>query len=227
MKEGEGGLKCLGYEVVRDDQLKRVTRLNIGCGRSGFLDSVNADISPDVLPDVIFDFTKRPWPFQTDTFSSVYCSHVLEHVVDPLSFMQELARVCCPGAIAMFKLPYGSSDNAWEDPTHVRPYFLDSFGYFSQGAYVGADYNYRGDWTLISRELLIRANRGFEQFATDLNSMLAIVMVQRNVVEEMKVVARNIKPIRSPEDAKESSPISFQFQNKPPHMTNQPKGKPS
>lgn len=218
MQEGEGGLKCLGYEVVRDDQLRRVTRINIGCGNTRYLDCCNIDISPEVGPDVIMDVTQRPWPFQADTFSSVWCSHVLEHLRDPLPFMEELARVCCPGAVAVFKLPYGSSDNAWEDPTHVRPYFLDSFGYFSQAAYAGADYGYRGDWSGIKRELVIKAGRGYEAFKDDLEALLACVMVQRNVVDEMKVVIRNIKPPRSPVDAKEACPITFQFQSYRPKI---------
>lgn len=212
MIEGEGGIKCLGYEVVRDDQLVRVTRLNLGCGWRGFIDCCNVDISADVQPDVVCDLTQRPWPFQADTFSSVFCSHLLEHIRDPLAFMEELARVCAPGAVAMFKVPYGSSDNAWEDPTHARPYFLDSFGYFSQGAYGGADYGYRGDWTIMKRELLIRGNRGFEQLSNDLETLLGVVMIQRNVVDEMKVIVRNVKPIRIPSMAREASPISFQFQ---------------
>jgi hypothetical protein len=130
--------------------------------------------------------------------------------------MEELTRVCCPGAIAVFRLPFGSSDNAWEDPTHVRPYFLDSFGYFSQAAYGGADYGYRGDWTVVERELIIKPDRGYEQLANDLETLLAVVMTQRNVVDEMKVVLRNVKPIRDPSVAREASPIKFQF--KPSHQ---------
>lgn len=222
MQEGEGGLKCLGYEVPRDEgapettQLVRVTRLNVGCGYQRYLDCCNVDISEAVEPDVVMDVTQHPWPFRADTFSSVYCSHVLEHLSQPLPFMQELARVCCHGAVAMFKLPYGSSDNAWEDPTHVRPYFLDSFGYFSQAAYGLADYGYKGDWTVITRDLVLRANRGFEHFKDDLTALLAIVMTQRNVVDEMKIVCRNLKPPRSPADAREASPITFQFQRSAP-----------
>ena len=215
---GEAGLSCLGYEVVRDDQLVRVTRLNVGCGHTRYLDCCNVDITADVEPDIIMDVTQRPWPFQADTFSSVYCSHLIEHLTNPLPFMEELARVCCPGAIAMFKLPYGSSDNAWEDPTHVRPYFIDSFGYFSQAAYAGADYGYRGDWSGMKRELVIKKDRGYEAFKDDLQALLACVMVQRNVVDEMKVVVRNIKPIRLPQDAKEACPITFQFQTTRPSI---------
>lgn len=209
--EGEGGLKCFGYEVPRDGVLRRVTRLNVGCGLTRYMDCCNVDISTEVDADVVMDITQFPWPFQADTFSSVYCSHVLEHIREPLPFMQELARVCCPGAVAVFKLPYGSSDNAWEDPTHYRPYFLDSFGYFSQAAYGGADYGYKGDWSGVTRELRLFPDKGFEQLKDRLEELLGIVMTMRNVVEEYKVVMRNIKPPRSPAVARESCPITFAF----------------
>lgn len=60
--------------------------------------------------------------------------------------MQELHRIAKPGAKANFRLPNGASDDAFEDPTHVKQYFLQSFGYFSQPYYWRSDYGYRGDW---------------------------------------------------------------------------------
>lgn len=219
MVEGEGGLKCYGYEVPREVegggvQITRLTRLNVGCGFSRYLDCVNLDMSASVEPDVVCDVEglDRMSCFRDDTFSSAYCSHFLEHLNDPLAFMQELARVCCPGAIAVFRIPFGSSDNAWEDPTHKRPYFLDSFGYFSQAAYGGADYGYRGDWSTMKRMLTIKSGRGYEDLLPNLENLLGMVMTARNVVDEMKVYVRNIKPIRSPTVAREFAPIEFQFQ---------------
>jgi hypothetical protein len=46
--------------------------------------------------------------------------------------MEELHRIAKPNAKVVFKVPYGSSDRAFEDPTHVRQYFLHSFDYFCQ-----------------------------------------------------------------------------------------------
>lgn len=212
--------ECKGHEVVREDKNVRLTRLNIGCGHKKYLDCVNLDLSQLVEPDVIWDITQRPWPFEDDTFDSVYCSHLLEHLFAPLPFMEELARVCAPGAIAIFLTPYGSSDNAWEDPTHVRPYFLDSWGYFSQAAYGGADYGYRGDWTIVDRALRIVKGKGLEQLVSDLPQLLALVMTQRNLVDEMKVVLKNVKPIRTPADARESAPISFDIPRETPEPAN-------
>ena len=212
-------IPCKGYRVVRDKAKglgtslpRRVARLNLGCGKLKFDDCVNLDASVDVKPDVVFNLDHTPsvrLPFDEDTFNSVYMSHILEHLKHPLAVMQELARVCSPNAVAIIKVPYGSSDNAWEDPTHLRPYFLDSFGYFSQAAYTVADYGYRGDWTIVERELRVMADKGLEEYANNLPQLLGLVMTHRNIVDEYKVVLRNVKPIRTPETARESAPISF------------------
>lgn len=206
-------LEAKGVQVTREGKPERVYRLNAGCGRRLYPDCANVDISEKVGADFLVDFDDRglPWPFEDDTFDSVYCSHTIEHIHDPLWFMQELHRVCVNGAVAIFKLPYGASDNAWEDPTHRRPYYLDSFGYFSQAAYTGADYGYRGDWTIVDRALQIFENTGLEVLKDRLDELHAIVMTQRNVVEEFKVIVKCVKPIRTPGTFKETAPISFAF----------------
>lgn len=199
-----------GVEVERDGEQVKVFRVNAGCGTSLYRDCANLDISPSVGADFVCDLNGK-LPFDDDTFDSVFCSHTLEHLTNPLGFMQELHRICVHGSVAIFKTPYGSSDNAWEDPTHVRPYFLDSFGYFSQAAYGGADYGYRGDWTPIERELLIVSGHGLEAYRDKLEDLLAVIMTQRNIVEEMKVIARAVKPIRPAGQFKEGCPVSFAF----------------
>jgi SAM-dependent methyltransferase len=60
--------------------------------------------------------------------------------------MQELHRIAKPNGKLVIRCPHGASDDAWEDPTHVRAFFARSFGYFSQPFYWLADYGYRGDW---------------------------------------------------------------------------------
>ena len=134
-------------------------------------------------------------PFDADTFDEILASHVIEHLRDPLAFMQELHRIAKPGASAVFRVPYGSSDEAFEDPTHVRPYFAGSFGYFSQPFYWRADYGYRGDWSTQKVTLIVDAARHAGKTA---DAVLAEVNSARNVVKEMVAELRAVKPIREP-----------------------------
>ncbi|HHK5531698.1 TPA: hypothetical protein ACQUHH_000011 [Bacillus mobilis] len=50
-------------------------------------------------------------------------SYVLEHIEMPLDAMEELHRIAKPNAKMVCHVPYGSSDDAFEDPTHCRQFF--------------------------------------------------------------------------------------------------------
>ncbi len=106
-------------------------KLNVGCGRDTKEGWVNLDITPGPGVDVVCDVDNDPMPFRDNQFSTSLVSHLLEHLHNPLFFMGELWRVSKPEAECVIRVPHGGSDNAWEDQTHVRPYYAGSFGAFS------------------------------------------------------------------------------------------------
>ncbi len=170
-------------------------RLNLGCGRDIRPGWVNIDCVPLPGVDHVVDFDGKPvFPFADDAVARSDGSHVIEHLADPLPFMAELWRVTRPGGLAEFRCPYGSTDDADEDPTHVRRMFQGSWGYFGQPHYWRADYGYRGDWQPVSVRLLI-----FPELSgcTD-RELASMVRFQRNVVAEMVAVLRCVKPAREP-----------------------------
>lgn len=142
-------------------------------------------------------------PLDDSSVDEILLSHVIEHIHHTLPLMQELHRVARPGAKAVVRVPHGGSDDAWEDPTHVRPYFLGSFGYFSQPFYWRADYGYRGDWDVEKLILLVR-----KQLCDDPSpeAILRKAQSQRNFVQEMVAELRAIKPIREPMRELQRSP---------------------
>ena len=180
-------------------------RLNLGCGRSPLEGWVNVDLSPLPGIDVVADLDRcrtQALPFADDSVGEFRMTHVLEHIGDTLALMQELHRIAQPGARLTVRSPYGSSDDAYEDPTHRQRFFMNSFGYFSQPVYWRADYGYRGDWEPSSVTLLVpRAqNQGLSPEA-----ILQKVQQFRNVVVEIVAVLEAVKPIRPPDRALLSS----------------------
>jgi SAM-dependent methyltransferase len=148
--------------------------------------------------DIIADLeqcAEPPLPIADDSIDEILMSHVIEHIRAPLPLMQELHRIARPGAKTTIRVPYGSSDDAWEDPTHVRAYFLQSFGYFSQPYYWRADYGYRGDWQPAEITLKLDKKR-FSSMSGQ--ALLAVVNRERNIVREMICVLTAIKPARQP-----------------------------
>lgn len=169
-------------------------RLNLGCGRSPIPGWINVDscVLPEV--DVVVDLEGGTLPFADDSIAEFAGSHVLEHIRNSLGLMQELHRIAKPGALAVFRVPYGSSDDADTDPTHVRRYFWGSWGYFSQPYYWRADYGYRGDWEIEDLLLIVKEEFNGKTWA----EVFQAVEERRNVVKEMVATLRAIKPIRPP-----------------------------
>jgi SAM-dependent methyltransferase len=173
-------------------------RLNVGCGRNIQEGWINLDSAALPGVDLVCDLEhlrEAPIGLPDETVSHFLLSHVIEHVRDPLGLMQELWRLATPGAIAVVRVPHGGSDDAWEDPTHVRAYFPGSFGYFSQPFYWRADYGYLGDWDPDKVTLLVNRTRCA---GLDARETLVKTQCERNVVREMICELRAVKPRREP-----------------------------
>ncbi|HEY2060034.1 MAG TPA: methyltransferase domain-containing protein [Amycolatopsis sp.] len=171
-------------------------RLNLGCGRDVREGWVNVDCAPMPGVDHVVDFDDKPvLPLDDDSVTYSEGSHVIEHLRDPLPFMEELWRVTEPGGQALFRCPYGSTDDADEDPTHVRRMFPRSWEYFAQPAYWRADYGYQGDWQPVRVTLVL-----FPEFGEcSLPELQSMIRFQRNIVSEMTALLRCVKPRRAPE----------------------------
>jgi SAM-dependent methyltransferase len=183
-------------------------KMNVGCGRNIMKDWINLDSKSLPGVDLVCDLDRlgsgegrEVLPIPDGTISEFLLSHVLEHIQNPLPMMQELWRVAKPGAVMTIRSPYGSSDDAWEDPTHVRGIFLQSFGYFSQPFYWRADYGYRGDWQpqlctlLVNHEIYGRLQG---QAPNPTPALMQAIQEKRNVVRELVARIVAVKPAREP-----------------------------
>lgn len=174
------------------------TRLHLGCGRTILPGWVNVDRAAlpgvDLVAD-LDDCRTTPLPFGPDSVAEFRLDHVLEHIRDSLALFEEMHRVAEPGARAVVRVPHGSSDDASEDPTHVRRLFPGSFLYFAQPAYSRADYGYRGDWQ--ARAVVLAVPRVPHQDMAR-EEILERVNALRNTVLEMTVVLEAVKPPREP-----------------------------
>lgn len=171
-------------------------KLNLGCGTNILEGWVNVDKFATGGVNLGIDLdegTDTRFPYEDNSVSEFLMSHVLEHITHTLDLMQELYRIAEPDAEMLIRVPYGASNDAHEDPTHVRQYFTGSFAYFSQPIYWRADYGYRGDWQPEHISLALneaRYGRVSKQQA------MGEIMGYRNVVLEMVCRMRAVKPMR-------------------------------
>jgi SAM-dependent methyltransferase len=131
--------------------------LNLGCGTDRLEGAVNIDISAGVGADVVHDLRRFPWPFPNSTFSTVVGMDIMEHLPDMLATMEEISRICRPGAIFRLTTPHFTSANAYTDPTHCHQFGYFSFDYFvgtaTHNHYTQARFSYR------RRELVFFSSR--------------------------------------------------------------------
>lgn len=184
-------------------------KLNVGCGRNIVAGWLNLDSYPLPGVDILADLNAcatTPLPLADGSVDEFLLSHVLEHISQVLPMMQELHRVAAPGARMTIRVPHGASDDAFEDPTHVRQVFPGSFGYFSQPYYWRADYGYRGDWITETVQLSIApAYRDLPP-----QEIWEAVNTRRNVVQEMIATLSAVKPVREPRRELQNQP-HYQF----------------
>lgn len=173
------------------------TRLNIGCGRDIKPGYINLDRVSGPGVDVVTELEAlavHPLPFEDNSIDQFVMSHVIEHIENVLPMMEELYRVAKPDAEMVIRCPHGASDDADEDPTHVRRMFHGSFLAFAQPYYWRADYGYRGDWSTENVQMIVP-----RKSAKSSNSKLIFEKIRhrRNMVVEMVATLHAVKPARA------------------------------
>jgi SAM-dependent methyltransferase len=181
-------------------------RLHLGCGRDIRPDWTNVDLQPGPGVDVVADFEEE-LPFEDNTVAEFLCVHAIEHIHNVKGFMQELHRIAMPDAPAVFKTPYGSSDDADADPDHVRRFYWRTWGYFGQPHYWRTHDPYQGDWAV--EEVTLALHPQYRQ--SDIPSVKTDLLTLRNVVMEMVAILRAVKPIRERKRELQKQSIPLQF----------------
>jgi SAM-dependent methyltransferase len=128
------------------DKLKQ---LLIGCGsrRVNILgedwnDLTTLDINPDHRPDVVWDLTKLPLPFEGDSFDQIHATEVLEHTGQQGDYrfffaqFSDFWRVLRPNGILCATTPALTSRWLWGDPSHTRAIAPESLVFLNQVEYV-------------------------------------------------------------------------------------------
>lgn len=166
--------------------------LNLGCANNHEPGFVNLDANPDIHPDVLHDMESTPLPFESNRFDCVLGSHIFEHVHRFVPLMEDLHRIIKPGGFLVAVTPYGSSDNAWDNPHHVRCFTESTWCYFDQelyktdGAGNGATQGYKGDFK-VEQLILIPSPEFHDDPELEFKKRH-----WRNVIQEIHAVLRKV-----------------------------------
>ena len=105
--------------------------------RTAYLDYLSGDLfDPSAM--VRIDVTSIQYP--DNAFDVIYCSHVLEHVLDDRKGMREIFRVLKPGGWAILQVPV-TAQLTFEDTAVIRPEDRERvFGQYDHVRQYGPDY---------------------------------------------------------------------------------------
>ena len=101
--------------------------IDLGCGQDKHEGTLGVDIVETDEVDLVMDLSEYPWDLPDDTFSTIYCIDILEHLNEPMRFLEEVYRIATDGAVVRIKTPHFTNNNAWVDPTHKRPFSAFTF----------------------------------------------------------------------------------------------------
>jgi predicted SAM-dependent methyltransferase len=102
-------------------------KLNLGNGGVVSDGWTSVDICPPA--DVIADLTLT-WPWATSTVAEIVMNDVIEHLSDKIFTMNEADRVLRPGGLLHVSVPSTDGRGAFQDPTHVSYWNVNSWRYF-------------------------------------------------------------------------------------------------
>jgi SAM-dependent methyltransferase len=123
--------------------------LDVGCGIHKQPGAIGIDQNPATRADVLCDLDRPPYPFRDNSFDRLLAIHVIEHVADVMSTMEEFHRLVRPGGTMRIETPHYTDFSSFCDPTHRSHLNSFSFRYFGED-HGGFGYYTKGKFREIS-----------------------------------------------------------------------------
>ena len=110
-------------------------------GKERWEDLITLDNNPHHKPEVLWDLTRLPLPFEDNQFDEIHAYEVLEHTGTQGDYrfffaqFSEFWRILKPDGKLFGSCPHWKSVWAWGDPSHTRVIQKEQFMFLSQREY--------------------------------------------------------------------------------------------
>ncbi|NMF56988.1 glycosyltransferase family protein [Pseudanabaena yagii] len=129
--------------------------IDLGCGiwkPEGFI-GVDIYASPNI--DVVANLNRR-FPFSDNSADIIRAHDVIEHLDNKIHTMNEIWRISKPNALIDIRVPSTDGRGAFQDPTHVSFWNLNSFLYYCieypEYLKLCHSYGFQGKFSIVSLE---------------------------------------------------------------------------
>lgn len=126
-------------------------KVDICCGAKKPPGFIGVDLVNGPGVDIVHDLTKG-FPFEDSSVDYLRAHDAIEHLPDKLLTMNEIFRVCKHGATVDIKVPSTDGRGAFQDPTHISYWNINSFYYYSSDFRNYYDqcrqYGFKGDFAI-------------------------------------------------------------------------------
>lgn len=107
-------------------------KLDIGCGQAKEPGAIGLDINSATHADALADVSGAPLPVRPGSFDQIFIRHIIEHVDDPLRFMEELHMAARDGGEIEGITPHFSNPCSFADPTHRHHFSILFLNFFRE-----------------------------------------------------------------------------------------------
>jgi predicted O-linked N-acetylglucosamine transferase (SPINDLY family) len=130
-------------------------RIDLGCGLNKPNGFVGVDLCPGLGVDIVADLSQR-FPFEDSSVDEIRAHDVIEHLPDRIHTMNEIWRVCKHGAKVDIRVPSTDGRGAFQDPTHISFWNINSFLYYCNEYPAYLDlcrrYGFKGEFSAVRLE---------------------------------------------------------------------------
>jgi len=143
-------------------------KINLGAGNK-IMDTkiwINHDIRYHRAEiEQAWDLNVYPYPWLDNSFNEIKCYDVYEHLREPFPrFFNECWRILERNGTLCIRVAGVDSEHCWSDPTHFRPFNINSFDFLDMSTDFGNRYSFYTDkkWQIlegfidIAKELIFK-----------------------------------------------------------------------
>jgi acetyltransferase-like isoleucine patch superfamily enzyme/SAM-dependent methyltransferase len=122
--------QALENSEIMDTSPENIVKVDLGCSSRKAPGYIGVDICPVPGVDLVADLSQR-FPFADSSVDEIRAHDTIEHLPDRIHTMNEIWRIGKPGALVDLLVPSTDGRGAFQDPTHISFWNLNSFQYFA------------------------------------------------------------------------------------------------